>query len=309
MQYARLGRTGLKIGRLALGTMNFGARADERESFAIMDKALELGLNLFDTADVYPQSQEGRPRGTTEEILGRWLGQGGRRDRIVLATKVYGRMGEGPNERRLSAYHIRKACEDSLRRLQTDRIDLYQMHHIDRETPFEEIWQAMDVLVSQGKVLYVGSSNFPGWTLALAQGVAERRGLLGLVSEQGLYNLRTRMSELEVIPACRALGFGFLPWSPLGGGLLGGSERASTSRAAGASVRRDAELNRAQLESYEGFCRRLGETPANVALAWILHNPAVTAPILGPRTVDQLTGAMKALEINLGPEEMKWEGN
>jgi aryl-alcohol dehydrogenase-like predicted oxidoreductase len=307
MEYVNLGRAGLKVSRLALGTMNFGARTEERESFSVMEKALELGINFFDTADIYPPSQEGKPRGTTEQIVGRWLAQGGRRDRIVLATKVYGRMGDGPNERRLSAYHIRKACEDSLRRLQTDRIDLYQMHHIDRETPWEEIWQAMDILVRQGKVIYVGSSNFAGWHLAQSQGIAERLGMLGIASEQGLYNLRTRTAELEVLPACRALGIGFLPWSPLSGGLLAGnSARAANGRSATEPIRKEAERNKQQLESYESFCRRLGASPANVALSWLLHNPTVTSPILGPRTVDQLTGSLKALEIRLGAEEMEW---
>src|SRR5881296_113601 len=229
MEYARLGRTGLKVSRLCLGTMNFGPLAAEAESFAIMDRALELGINFLDTADVYGWRTG---EGITEQIIGRWLAQGGgRRERIVLATKVYNEMGEGPNDRGLSAYHIRRACEESLRRLQTDHIDLYQMHHIDRSTPWEEIWQAMEQLVREGKVTYVGSSNFAGWDIATAQCTASARHFMGLVSEQSLYNLNARMIELEVIPACRHYGLGLIPWSPLGGGLLGGAlEKANAGR-------------------------------------------------------------------------------
>ncbi|HGF5511813.1 TPA: aldo/keto reductase [Klebsiella pneumoniae] len=225
MNYTHLGRTGLKVSRLCLGTMNFGDVTDEKTSARILDEALEAGINFIDTADVYgteqsPDIQQGS--GLSEEIIGRWLQQGGRRERIVLATKVYQPMGPGPNDRRLSAYHIRKACEDSLRRLKTDHIDVYQLHHIDRHTPWEEIWQAMELLVQQGKVLYIGSSNFAGWDIATAQSVATARHFLGLVAEQSLYNLTARTIELEVIPACRHFGLGLIPWSPLAGGLLGG---------------------------------------------------------------------------------------
>jgi aryl-alcohol dehydrogenase-like predicted oxidoreductase len=301
MQYTPLGRTGLKVSRLCLGTMNFGPHSGEADSFAIMDKALELGVNFFDTANVYG----GRSgQGITEQIIGRWLGQGGgRRERIVLATKVYGRMGEGPNDSRLSAYHVRRACDESLRRLRTDHLDLYQMHHVDRETPWEELWQAMEQLVQAGKVIYVGSSNFAGWQVAQANAAASARHFLGLVSEQSLYNLTARTVELEVIPACRAHGVGLLPWSPLAGGLLGGGPRgASEGRRASERLRQRAEERRAQLEAYEGLCREIGERPADVALAWLLHNPAVTAPIIGPRTLDQLTGSLRALEIELSAE-------
>lgn len=213
MNYTHLGRTGLKVNRLCLGTMNFGDVTDEKTSASILDEALEAGINFIDTADVYgteqsPDIQQGS--GLSEEIIGRWLQQGGRRERIVLATKVYQPMGPGPNDRRLSAYHIRKACEDSLRRLKTDHIDVYQMHHIDRHTPWEEIWQAMELLVQQGKVLYIGSSNFAGWDIATAQSVATARHFLGLVAEQSLYNLTARTIELEVIPACRHFGLGLI---------------------------------------------------------------------------------------------------
>jgi aryl-alcohol dehydrogenase-like predicted oxidoreductase len=302
MQYTHLGRTGLNVSRLCLGTMNFGPQTSEADSFAIMDKALEQGINFFDTADVYGWKLG---EGITEQIIGRWLAQGGRRrEQIVLATKVYNKMGEGPNERGLSAYHIRKGCEDSLRRLQTDHIDLYQMHHIDRSTPWEEIWQAMEQLVREGKVLYIGSSNFAGWQIAQANGLAASRNFMGLVAEQSLYNLNARMIELEVIPACRAFGLGLIPWSPLGGGLLGGAlQKASAGRRADERTQQNIEKHRAKLEAYESFCRDLGEQPADVALAWLLSNPVVTAPIIGPRTSEQLTGSLRALEITLSDEQ------
>jgi len=303
MQYARLGRTGLRVSRLCLGTMNFGPLTSEADSFAIMDRALELGINFFDTANVYGWKMG---EGITEQIIGRWFAQGGRRrEKVVLATKVYGKMGDWPNESRLSALHIRRACEASLRRLQTDYIDLYQMHHIDRDTPWEEIWQAMEQLVREGKVLYVGSSNFAGWHIAQANEAAQRRHFMGLVSEQSLYNLSARMIELEVIPACQSYGVGIIPWSPLGGGLLGGVlQKVAEGRRADARMQERIEKHRAQLEAYEGFCREIGERPADVALAWLLQQPAVTAPIIGPRTLDQLNGSLRALEITLSDEAL-----
>ena len=303
MEYVQLGRTGLQVSPLCLGTMNFGPQTSEEDSHVIMDKALELGINFFDTANVYGwQTGEG----VTEKIIGRWLAQGGaRRDKIVLATKVYGKMGEGPNERRLSAYHIRKACEDSLGRLQTDHIDLYQMHHIDRSTPWEEVWQAMEQLVREGKVLYVGSSNFAGWHIAQAQAAAGRRNFLGLVSEQSLYNLRDRMIELEVIPACQEYGLGLIPWSPLAGGMIAGVlKKIEEGRRASERVQENVEEYREQIEAYEEFCAEMGEDPATVALAWLLQQPAVTAPIIGPRTMEQLTDSIRALEIELSEAEL-----
>ena len=303
MQYVHLGRTGLRVSRLCLGTMNFGPLTSEGDSFALMDRAREAGINFFDTANVYGWR---RGEGVTEQIIGRWLAQGGgRREAIVLATKVYAAMGEGPNDSRLSAYHIRRACDESLRRLQTDRIDLYQMHHVDRETPWDEIWQAMEQLVAAGKVVYVGSSNFAGWQIAQANARATARHFLGLVSEQSLYNLSARTVELEVLPACRAHGVGVIPWSPLAGGLLGGAlQKAKEGRRASERLQKSVERYRAQLETYEGLCRELGESPADVALAWLLANPAVTAPIIGPRTMEQLTGSLRALEITLSAEQL-----
>lgn len=304
MNYRQLGRTGLQVSPLCLGTMNFGPETSEQDSHRIMDQALDLGLNFFDTADVYGWKQG---EGVTEQIIGRWFEQNrGKRDQVVLATKVYGKMGDGPNDQRLSAYHIRKACEDSLRRLKTDHIDLYQMHHIDRLTPWEEVWQAMEQLVREGKVLYVGSSNFAGWNIAQANTLAAQRHFMGLVAEQSLYNLNARMVELEVIPACRALGLGLIPWSPLGGGLLGGALRkASEGRRASERTQKEIEKYRPQLEQYEAFCAELGHDPADLALAWLLHNPVVTAPIIGPRTSEQLTGSLRALDIQLSDESMK----
>lgn len=304
MHYLHLGRSGLSVSRLCLGTMNFGPHTTEADSYRIMDRALDLGINFFDTANVYGWKLG---EGVTEQIVGRWLAQGdGRRDKVVLATKVYGRMGTWPNESRLSARHIRRACEESLRRLQTDYLDLYQMHHIDREAPWEEIWQAMEQLVREGKVLYVGSSNFAGWHLAQAQELARQRHFLGLVSEQSLYNLTERTVELEVIPACQAYGIGLIPWSPLARGLLGGAlKKASAGRRAEKEVRKELEQLRPRVASYETLCRKLGEAPADVALAWLLHQPAVTAPIIGPRTLDQLDGSMQALTLTLTKETLK----
>jgi aryl-alcohol dehydrogenase-like predicted oxidoreductase len=303
MDFTTLGRSGLSVSRLCLGTMNFGPHTSEAESFAIMDRALELGINFFDTANVYGWRLG---KGVTESILGRWLAQGGaRREAIVLATKVYGRMGKRPNEGRLSAYHICRACEESLRRLQTDHIDLYQMHHIDRQTPWDEIWQAMETLVSQGKVVYVGSSNFAGWHIAQAQASASTRHFLGLVSEQSLYNLNARTIELEVIPACQAFGLALIPWSPLAGGLLGGSPgKVNPGRRASDEIRKEILQRQPQLDAYEKLCRKLGERPGDVALAWLLHNPAVTSPIIGPRTIQQLEGSLRALKLRLSKADL-----
>jgi aryl-alcohol dehydrogenase-like predicted oxidoreductase len=304
MEYRHLGRTGLKVSRLCLGTMNFGWNTSEQESFALMDKALEMGINFFDTANVYGWKLG---EGITEQIIGRWLAQGGgRREKIVLATKVYNKMGEGPNDLNLSAYHIRRACEGSLRRLQTDVIDLYQMHHIDRGTPWEEVWAAMEQLVHEGKVIYTGSSNFAGWHIAQAQSEAQKRSFMGLVSEQSLYNLSARTIELEVIPACREYGLGLIPWSPMEGGMLSGAlEKAKEGRRSQERTMNLIEKHRSQLEQYEPLCRELGEKPGDVALAWLLHNPSVTSPIIGPRNLDQLTGSAKALELKLSDEVMK----
>jgi aryl-alcohol dehydrogenase-like predicted oxidoreductase len=304
MQYTHLGRTGLRVSRLCLGTMNFGPQTSEADSFRIMDQALEQGINFFDTANVYGGKTG---EGITEQIVGRWFAQGGgRREKVVLATKVYGNMGEWPNFSKLSAVNIRRACEESLRRLKTDHIDLYQMHHVDRETPWEEIWQAMEQLVREGKVVYVGSSNFAGWQIVRANEIAKSRHFLGLVSEQSLYNLNARMIELEVLPACEAYGLGVIPWSPLGGGLLGGAlKKVQEGRRSEERAQKTIEKNRDKLEAYESFCAELGEEPADVALAWLLSNPVVTAPIIGPRSVEQLNGSLRTLEVKITDEISK----
>ena len=317
MEYTHLGRTGLIVSRLCLGTMNFGPLTPVADSHAIMDHAHELGINFFDTANRYggpggPSGQAGgHPDahiGWTEEIIGDWLGQGGgRRERTVLASKVYGAMGEWPNEGRLSALSIRRACEASLRRLRTDYLDLYQMHHVDRDTPWDEIWQAMEVLVAQGKILYVGSSNFAGWHIAQANDSAAARGFLGLVSEQSIYNLLTREVELEVLPAATEYGVGVIPWSPLNGGLLGGALKKENEgrRRQGTRSQEALRTHRDKIAAYEDLCDALGEQPANVAIAWLLHQPAVTAPIIGPRTAGQLGDLQQAVQLSLTGETLE----
>ena len=304
MQFTNLGRTGLKVSRLCLGTMNYGPLATESEAHAQMDRALELGFNFFDTADVYGWK---KGEGITEKIIGTWFAKGGgRREKVVLATKVYGDMGDDQNESRgLSALKIRRMCEASLKRLQTDYIDLYQMHHIARDAPWEETWQAFETLVQQGKVVYVGSSNFAGWHIATANQEARKRNFMGLVCEQHKYSLACRLPELEVLPACKEYGLGVIPWSPLDGGMLGGALKAEGGRRGNEAGRKRVETIRPQLEKWESFCGEMGEQPADVALAWTLHHPAVTAPIIGPRTMEQLTGSLRALDIKLDDSAMK----
>jgi aryl-alcohol dehydrogenase-like predicted oxidoreductase len=304
VDYRHLGRLGLRVSPLCLGTMNFGPQTTEPDSHAIMDHALELGINFFDTANVYGQR---KGVGATETIVGNWFAKGdGRREKVVLATKVYSEMGSWPNESRLSALNIRRACDESLRRLQTDHIDLYQMHHVYREAPWEEVWQAFETLVQQGKILYVGSSNFAGWHIVKANEAAKSRHFLGLVSEQCIYNLAERTVELEVLPACQDYGLGVIPWSPLWRGLLAGVLGGEKKGRRGSGMVQDklGEV-RPQVEEYEKFCAELGHPPAEVALAWLLANPVVTAPIVGPREVDQLDGAMRALDVRLDGAAMK----
>jgi NDP-hexose C3-ketoreductase / dTDP-4-oxo-2-deoxy-alpha-D-pentos-2-ene 2,3-reductase len=311
IEHKRLGKHGVLVSNICLGTMNFGWHTTQEESFKIMDRALELGINFFDTADVYGWGGES---GDTEEILGRWFAQGsGRRGAVVLATKVFGAVKRKANlaepnsdSRGLSAYKIRKHCEASLKRLQTDHIDLYQMHHVDRDCRWDEIWQAFEQLGNQGKLVYVGSSNFAGWDIATACQEATKHGLAGLCSEQSIYHLNNRMVELEVIPACRYYGLGLIPWSPLGGGLLAGVlEKLEGGRRTDEETLKEINENRSKLEEYEALCKRLGEPPSAVALAWLLHSPIVTAPIIGPRTIEQLESALHATEITLDGETLK----
>ncbi|MGE5805413.1 MAG: aldo/keto reductase [Ignavibacteria bacterium] len=304
MEYTYLGKAGLQVSRLCLGTMNFGRVTPEKEAYKIMDKSLEHGINFLDTANAYGGK---KGEGITEKILGKWFSQDKtRRDKIVLATKVYGEIGPGINDKRLSAYHIRKACEDSLSRMKTDHIDLYQMHHVDRNTPWDEIWQALEQLIASGKIIYLGSSNFAGWDLAAACESASKRNLLGLVSEQSKYNLFNRFIEREVIPACRYYGIGIIPWSPLEGGLLGGVLKGTgRKRRDTEEIKNKLKNNRKKIEEWEKFCEELKEEPANVALAWLMNQTAVTAPIIGPRTSTQLNKSIRALEINLDEEMLK----
>ncbi|MFI5958488.1 aldo/keto reductase [Cryptosporangium sp. NPDC051539] len=301
MQYVRLGRSGLSVSRICLGTMNFGPETSEQDSHRIMDTAHDHGINFFDTANVYGR-QKGE--GITERIIGNWFAGGAnRRERTVLATKLYGAMGDWPNEGKLSALNIRRACDESLKRLRTDYIDLYQMHHVDRDTPWDEIWEAMDVLRQQGKILYTGSSNFAGWHLVQAQEAARSRHVLGLISEQSYYNLMNRWIELEVLPAARAYGIGVIPWSPLEGGLLSGALRkqreGTGSRSGSERSAAGLEKNRAAIEGYEKLCADLGADPAEVGLAWLLAQDGVTAPIVGPRTGEQFDSALRALDLTL----------
>ena len=303
MQYTHLGSTGLVVSRLILGTLNFGVEATEDESYAIMDRAHEVGINFFDTSNVYGWKTG---EGLTEQIIGRWFAKGGgRRDRTVLATKLYHKMSDWPNDEKLSALNIRRACDASLRRLQTDHIDLYQMHHVDRDTPWDEIWEAMELLRAQGKVLYVGSSNFAGWHLAQAQEAAIARRHLGLASEQSIYSLMVRDIELEVLPAAQHYGIGVMPWSALHRGMLTGVLRRERAGEESIGTRYDAadfERRRPQLEQYEALCEEIGEHPAHVGLAWVLSRPGVTGPVTGPATIDQLNDSLRALEFTLEPE-------
>lgn len=310
IEYRRLGKHGVLVSNICLGTMNFGWYTSEKDSFKIMDRALELGINFFDTADVYGWSGQ---HGDTELIIGRWFAQGnGRRQAVVLATKVYNPVKRKENRpepntetRCLSAMKIKKHCENSLRRLQTEWIDIYQMHHIDRQCPWDEIWQAFGSLINQGKIVYVGSSNFAGWDIATACQEAQKRNLAGLVSEQSIYNLMNRTVELEVLPACQYYGLGFIPYSPLAGGLLAGIKEKTDGRRSDQGLLKTYQEKKHQIERFEKLCKKIGEEPAVIALAWLLHNPVVTAPIIGPRTVQQLESVIRATEIKLDNEILK----
>ncbi len=303
MQYKNLGKSGLKVSRLCLGTMNFGTYTNEREAFKIMDAAIDAGVNFFDTANVYGGDDK---HGLTEEIIGRWFSQGkGKRDKVILGTKVYGDMFDidgsvNDDSLGLSKYKIRHHFEASLKRLQTDHIELYQMHHSDREASWDEVWEAFMLLTQQGKIDYVGSSNFAGWDLAVAQYTAKSKGFFGLISEQHKYNLLCRLPELEVIPAAEQLGIGIIPYSPLSGGALSGKNIKQNSRSFNQFDRiKDLE---SQLSRFSNLCKELGEEENVIALAWLLSNPVVTAPLLGPRTLEQFNTALRAIEVDLSDE-------
>ncbi|WP_007023598.1 aldo/keto reductase [Saccharomonospora iraqiensis] len=298
-----LGRAGLRVSRLCLGTVNIGGRVDGPAASALFDAALDRGIDFIDTADIYGWRVR---QGHTEEVLGTWLARPGVRDRVVLATKVGSRFGTGPNDEGLSARHIVRACEASLRRLRTDHIDLYTMHQPDPATGWEEIWQAMDLLVTQGKVRYVGSSNFAGWQLAAAQEAARSRHTLGLVSEQCLYNPLVRHAELEIIPAAQHYGIGVLVWSPLHGGLLSGvlTKLADGSAVKSAQGRAAIALgeHREVVERFERLCAEHNRAPAEVGMAWTLAQPGVTSLVIGPRTPAHLEGALAAVHEPLDPD-------
>jgi NDP-hexose 2,3-enoyl reductase len=302
----RLGRSGMRTGRLWLGTVNFSGRVEDEDAFRLMDQALDRGVNCIDTADLYGWRVY---KGHTEDLVGRWLAKSGRRrDDVVIATKVGAEMSDRVHDRGLSARHIVAACEASLRRLGVDCIDVYQMHQVDRDTPWDEVWQAMDLLVAAGKVCYVGSSNFAGWHIAAAQEAATRRHSLGLVTHQCLYNLAVRHAELEVLPAAQAYGLGVFAWSPLHGGLLSGVLRKLAAGTAVKSAQGRAQVLlpqvRLTLEAYENLCRDAGADPAEMGLAWVLSRPGVTGAVIGPRTPDQLDSALRAAGRTLGAAEL-----
>ena len=308
MKYTRLGKSNLEVSKVCLGTMHFGSRTTEEDSFKIMDKALEMGINFFDTANVYGGSGG---RGRSEEIIGNWMQARGTRDDIVLATKVYNKMNDSglPNQGAgISSYKVHKQVEDSLNRLQTDHIDLYQVHHIDRNVTAEEFWGTFERLINDGKVLYMGSSNFPGWGLATHQMSAMQRGSMGFISEQSMYNLLCRYPELEVLPAAEALGIGLIPYMPLAGGLLTGKkqsvEGSRTSQVEGEYGIALGDANN-QMNEFSSLCAELGEKEHVVAIAWTLAQPAVASPIVGVRTVGHLDGLDRATELELSKETLQ----
>lgn len=303
MKYRQLGRSALKVSELCLGTMNFGPRTSKEDSFSILNNAVSAGINFVDTANQYGGALG---VGATEKIIGSWLSEDPtRRDKLVLATKVYEPMSDDVNDRGLSARHIQAACDASLQRLGVDYIDLYQMHHLDRLAPFEEIWQAMDRLIEQGKIIYVGSSNFPGWKIAQTNEKAAARQRLGLVSEQSLYNLVERRVELEVLPACADYGVGLITWSPLAGGLLSGAGASNEGRRKSDAVQNELKKRQRQLEQYHQLCAELGETPAAVALSWNLAQPGVTSVIVGPADLPQLQSVLHVPDITLNGDALE----
>ena len=303
MKYRQLGRSALQVSELCLGTMNFGPRTEQPEAFEILNVAVDAGINFIDTANQYGGHLG---VGTTESILGAWFKEDpGRRDNVVLATKVHEPMSEDINDRGLSARHIQKACDASLKRLGVEHIDLYQMHHIDRSAPIDEVWQAMDRLIAQGKITYVGSSNFPGWSITQANERARATHRLGIVSEQSLYNLVERRVEMEVIPACEHYGVGLIIWSPLAGGLLAGSASDSDGRRSTPDAQAAREARATQLSAYEVLCRELDLSPSALALAWLLHRPTVVSTIIGPGDMSQLTTVLNVPNVVLGDDVLR----
>ncbi|NWG16186.1 MAG: aldo/keto reductase [Chloroflexi bacterium] len=311
MQYAKLGRTGLKVSRLCLGAMTFGWSADEPTSFAIMDAAFEAGINFIDTADIYSRWIEGNQGGESETIVGNWLKTRPRRE-VIIATKVRGRMWSGPNGEGLSRAHILQAVEDSLRRLQTDYIDLYQTHWPDDETPLDETLSALDALVQSGKARYIGASNYPAWLLTKALWVSDVNRLVRYDCLQPHYSLFNRAEfERELRALCLDQGIGVIPYSPLAAGFLTGkysreNKQADTSRMNSGLIQRliNDERAYAVLDVAQSIARDHGVPVAQVALAWMLADPAITSPIIGARTVAQLQEVSGAAEVSLAPEEI-----
>ncbi len=311
MEYRNLGRTGLKVSEICLGTMQFGWTADEQTSFKILDAFYEAGGNFIDTADVYSRWAEGNPGGVSETIIGKWMKERGNRQDIVLATKVRGRMWEGPNGEGLSRHHIMRAVEDSLRRLQTDYIDLYQVHAPDWSTPIEETLRALDDLVHQGKVLYIGASNYPAWLLMKSLWVSDVRNLVRFDSLQPHYNLVHRAEfERELMYVVQEYGIGVIPYSPLAAGFLTGKYRPDkplpeSARAERIRQRYFSDKNFKLLEKMDEIGKNHGKTIAQVALAWLLTKPYITAPIIGANTVEQLQENLGAVGFRLSDEEMQ----
>ena len=301
MDYRTLGRAGVKVSPLCLGCMNFGGRTDEKETIRIVREALDAGINFIDTADVYSH-------GVSEQYVGKAISD--RRDSVVLATKVNGKMGDGPNDAGNSRYHIIRGVEASLKRLKTDRIDLYQLHRPDYDTPIDEQLSALTDLVRQGKVLYIGTSTFPAWELCEALWTADRRQFERPVCEQPPYNIMMRGIERELLPLCRRHGMAVIPWSPLLGGWLAGKYRKGAQPPAGSradyhkwSLETDESLRRLEIvEKLVPLAEKVGVTLSQFSLAWLLSDPVVTAPIIGPRTLDHLRDNLKSVDIKLDDE-------
>ncbi|RKY62873.1 MAG: aldo/keto reductase [Candidatus Latescibacterota bacterium] len=304
MEYCQLGRTGVRVSKMCLGTMNFGERTDERTSIRIIHEALDSGINFIDTADVYG-------RGASEEIVGKALAEDGKRDKVVLATKAVAHMGEGPNDWGASRYHLVRACEESLRRLRTDRIDLYYLHIVDLTTPMDEIFETLDILVRQGKVLYVGTSKWSVPLIMEALCLSERCGFPRIVAEQPPYNILDRGIENELVWVGMRYGIAIVTWGPLAGGILSGKYRkgerppqGSRYEKAGPQDRRLTPEALDVVEKLKPIAQEKGITLSELAHAWLLHRPGITAPIIGPRTPEHLRSALRACEVELTEEDM-----
>ncbi len=314
MQMRRLGRTGLQVTEICLGTMTFGHQCDEKTSFAIMSKAAQKDVNFFDTADVYPVPPSVETAGRSEEIVGRWLK--GQRDQFVLATKCRMRVGHGPNDEGLSRRHILKAVEDSLRRLQTDYLDLYQPHAPDPQTPLEETLRALDDLVRQGKVRYLGCSNYPAWQLALSVGLSAQHDWARFDSVQPRYNILFRDIEAELLPLCRDQGIGVIAYNPLAGGFLTGRYQSLEAPPPGTRfslggktgpLYRDRYWQKAQLEAVQElqeYFKPRNRSLTQVAVAWVLAQPGITSAIVGASKPEQLDESLAAVNVKLDAEEL-----